>query len=253
LFFEIYSPRDSQEDEALIFYEYGNLIDISAGFTSVVFKGTGSLNTDKLIGDMVFSRVEIPVYETSPFENTSEKVLPLTYEDNKKVVAVCSMSGISISDTAVSTTPNTRKAYPKWTSFGTGNDTGYASIVGSGDHLKVARFYEPAQQEASENKVTIGFSLNMEAIGLNFSTTNSDPLYVMSGGLNATLVVRLYRIPYDNRINKYSTLPAVKFGNDISSAGSITYADYSASILSKTINFEGSFALNTLAEINAND
>jgi hypothetical protein len=253
LFFEIYSPRNSQEDEALLFYEYGNLIDISAGFTSVVFKGTGTLNTDKLIGDMVFSRVEIPVYETSPFENTSEKILPETYEENKKIVAVCSMSGVSIVDPAVSTTPNTRKAYPKWTSFGTGNDAGYASIVGSGDHLKVARFYEPAQQEASENKVTIGFSLNMEAIGLNFSTTNTDPFYTMDGSLDANLVLRLYRIPYNNKINKYSTLPAVKFGNDISTDATITYADYSASILSKTINFEGSFNLNTLAEINAND
>ena len=253
LFFEIYSPRNSQEDEALLFYEYGNLIDISAGFTSVVFKGTGTLNTDKLIGDMVFSRVEIPVYETSPFENTSEKVLPLTYEENKKIVAVCSMSGVSIGDTSVSTVPNTRKAYAKWTSFGTGNDTGYASIVGSGDHLKVARFYEPAQQESSENKVTISLSLNIAAIGLNFSTTNSDPLYVMIGGLNVNLVVRLYRIPYDNKINKYSTLPAVKFGNDISTDAAITYADYSASILSKTVNFEGNFSLNTLAEINAND
>lgn len=252
LFFEIYSPRQAQEDEALLFYEYGSLVDISAGLSTIVFKGTGTLNSDKLIGDMVFSKIEIPVYDTSPFENTTEKLLPITYEENKKIVAVCSMSGISISDTAVSTEPHVLKTYPKWTSFGTGNDSGYASIVGSGAHLKVARFYEFAQQEAFENKVTINFSLDITAVGLTFSTTETDPSYVMTGGLKSSLIVRLYRLEYDNKTNKYSS-SAVKFGNDIGSTGSITYADYSASVLTKTVNFEGNFALNTLPEINAND
>jgi hypothetical protein len=249
LFFEIYSPRQAQEDEALLFYEYGSLVDISAGLSTIVFKGTGTLNSDKLIGDMVFSKIEIPVYETSPFENTTDKLLPYTYEENKKIVAVSSMSGISLDDTSVSATTKTKNLYPIWTSFGTGNDAGYATLVNSGAQFKVARFYEPSMQEANDNKITIDASLNIQAIGLTFYNATSTEL---TGKLQVNFTIQVYRYIYNNATNKYSS-SATKFGKSITNGEAITYSDWSASVTSKTVNFSDSFELGQLDEINAND
>ena len=252
LFFEIYSPRQSQEEEALLFYEFGNLVDISSGFTSIQFLGTGTLGADKIIGDMVFSKIEIPAYDTSPFEITTEKILPLTYEENKKVVAVSSMSGISLSDTSVGFETKSRKLYPVWTSFGTGNDAGYATLVNSGAQFKVTRFYEPAEQEANENKITVAASLTMQAIGLTFYNASESEGIGLQGKMQASFYIQVYRFAYDNKTNKYP-LAATKFGKVIQSSEAITYADWVASITSKTVNFSDSFALSSLPEINAND
>jgi hypothetical protein len=252
LFFEIYSPKQTQEEEALLFYEYGSLVDISSGFTSIQFSGSGTLNENKIIGDMVFSKVEIPTYETSPFESITERILPLTYEENKKIVAVSSMSGTSLSDTSVSFDAKSKKLYPVWTSFGTGNDSGYATLVSSGAQFKVARFYDIGAQEQNESKITVSASLNMEAIGLTFYNPAEAEGATLSGRMQANFSIQVYRFAYDNKINKYPA-PAAKFGSAIEGSGAITYEDWSASITSKTINFSGSFPLTSLPEIQAND
>ena len=246
LFFEIYSPKQSQEDEALLFYEYGNLIDISAGFTGVTFSGTGTINTNKLIGDMVFSKIEIPVYETSPFETNSEKVQPYTYEENKKIVAQSSLSGTSITTSSATAATVVDPMYPKWTSFGAGNDTGYATLVDLGTNLQVTKFYEASQQEP-DNNIEVICNFNVATTGLSFSGSSSD-----TDEFKVETIVQLYRFVYDNKTNKYAS-KAIPYGQNLQGGCSITYDEWSTGTTSKTISDRLSFVLKSAGDIEAND
>lgn len=217
-YFEIYSPSTQQEDESLLFYEDGNLIPIDDSWTGGLFEPTGTLNSSKVIGDMVFTKFEMPVYSNAPFLYNVEKPVPSTdyIVEDRVTEALCSMvtSGEAISATLdstynpfLNTAANkrfTQKINPLWTSLGTNQDT--ASIVESGAGFKVSGFYETKEQDATVNKITLDYKFKITNT-LTYQTVD-DPT-TLSGGLDFSVSAQLFRVPYDNIKNVYGKVEAV--------------------------------------------
>jgi hypothetical protein len=121
-YFEIYTPKQIQEDESLVFYEYGNLMDMTSWTASSTISVTpgGALNTNKFIGDSVFQKLELPVYSASPFTKTTTKTSPAENTD-VQTQANCQINSpygsgfsiVSFTSTAPADVPYT----PYFTSF----------------------------------------------------------------------------------------------------------------------------------------
>ncbi len=212
-YFEIYSPSTQQEDESLLFYESGNLIPIDNTWTGTTFTGAGTLNSTKIIGDMVFSKLEIPVYKTAPFLYNVEKPHPSEdyITEDRVTEVICAMTSETISGTSLTSTPASTIFSPTWTSFGLNQDT--ASIIGSnltpassGSSFRVSGYYEAGYQDSTINKITIDYKFDIDT-SITFATGDVNPItgtvLPPSGGLRLNIYTQLWRVPYDAVRNVY--------------------------------------------------
>lgn len=271
LFFEIYTPKQIQEDESLVFYEYGNLVDISGwGSTTVplaanltkTFSGSGTLNSStspKLIGDTVFTTLEIPTYLNAPFLYNTEKPIPskdFVVEDQITEV-YCSMattaesieftltSDYNIDKNSVPRT-NEFRINPQWTSFGTNQDGAVilskeGVSAASGPAFKLTGFYEQQEQDAGVNKITLDYKLSLTR------TLTFDSVPSPGGGMNINISCQLYRIPYDNIKNLYGKVEP--FGKSTESlGGNVGTSGTSTLSASQTLTMP-----NDVKDINPND
>lgn len=208
LAFEIYTPKQQQEDESLVFYEYGNLVDISAkgAGSNVVFSGSGTLNsntTSKLLGDMVFSTIDMPTYVTSPFTTDVSKGSPVV-EDVVTIInsTHAFASGFQQSSTAGGSYVATPlKQVPVLTSIPTNGDG--ASIVDS-KAFKLTGYYIQGEQETGVNKMTIQYNLQATRTMVWTSATAYGQAYY-------TITAQVYKTPYNNTLGLYDK-KAERFG-----------------------------------------
>ncbi len=215
LYFEIYTPKQVPEDESLLFYEYGNLMEISSWTPSgtIAVSGAGTLNTNKLIGDMVFSKIDLPVYSTAPFIYTKYKSNPKEYNQDQSTVGNLTITTMQTNANGPTTTLTDVVQVPNFVSLGTNNDG--AEIITStgaagtpGPQIRFSGFYDAADQENDLNKLTVVYNIKATPT-LVFNQnplTNPSP----SGGMKWRLTSQIYRIPYNNVTNDYSA--AVAFG-----------------------------------------
>jgi len=196
LYFEIYTPKQEQEEDNLLFYEYGNLIDMdAAGWAAnatIGISGAGTVNNNKLIGDMVFSKVELPVYSKAPFLYNTQRTVPANITED--VVTV--VNGITTQTMTSSLTGDgTADAitYTPILSIPSGTNGDGASLTTTADSFKVSGFYDVGNQDPSVNKMTVQFNL----------TSMNTLSYVTQGDMHWKLVAQVYRTPYNNKDNKY--------------------------------------------------
>lgn len=206
LFFEIYTPKQAQEDESLLFYEYGNLIDISGGLTSITLTGSGTLNTNKLIGDMVFKKLEMPVYQTAPFKYNSVKTLPNVVVNDvvtviNSITSQTMQSSLSNPGTASTVTLEPTFVIPS----GTNGDS--ATLTTANDAFIVSGFYDVGLQSPSTSKLNIQF--NLKSTNTLVLATPVDPNFPSYGSMSYKLKGQIFKTPYDNKTNKYGETKAL--------------------------------------------
>lgn len=206
-YFEIYTPKQIQEDESLVFYEYGNLMDITSWTASTIISVNpgGTLNTNKFIGDSVFQKLELPVYSASPFTKTTTKTSPAEVTLGVQTQVNCQInspygSGFSIISTS-STAPADVLNVPYFTSFTTGVNQDGANILdssgayaSSGPEVALSGYYDVATQLAS-NFLTVEHKLLI---------TKNIP-FAISGSCEWAIYAKVMRVPYNNTTNAYGT------------------------------------------------
>jgi hypothetical protein len=211
LAFEIFTPKQQQEDESLVFYEYGNLIPIvttgGSPTTSIAVTAAGPLNGpasgSKLLGDMVFSTIDMPTYVTSPFTTDTSKGSPVV-EDVVTIVnsTHAFSSGFQQSSTAGGSYVATPvKQVPVLTSIPTNGDG--ASIVDS-KAFKLSGYYIQGEQETGVNKMTIQYNLQATRTMVWTSPTAYGQAYY-------TITAQVYKTPYNNTLGLYDK-KAERFG-----------------------------------------
>jgi len=276
LFFELYSPKQIQEDESLVFYEYGNLVDITGwGSTTTplasplvkTFQGNGTLNsatTSKLIGDTVFTTLDLPTYSNAPFLYNIEKPVPSKdYVVEDRVTEVyCSMAdtaeNVNFTATAdynanKNSVPKTieLKLNPKWTSFGTNQDGAVildkdGNAASSGPAFKLTGYYEQQEQDADINRIVIDYSFKLT------HTLTYDSVSSPSGGLSLSISAQLYRIPYDNVKNIYGKVE--KFVKSTESLGGVVGSGISGTPTTSSLTASQTLTMpNDVKDINPND
>lgn len=211
LYFEIYTPKQVPEDESLLFYEYGNLMEINSSWTAssnISISGAGTLGTNKLLGDMVFSKIDLPVYSTAPFIYTKYKSNPKEYLQD--VLTTVNTANFSMQSSASGPTNSLTDATNTLTfnSITANGDIDAAIITGtgapgtSGDQLRVSGFYDAGDQESGTNQISIDYKIK-----------KTWTLYYPEGSsiwMDWEFSSQVYRIPYNNATNEYGT--AVTFG-----------------------------------------
>jgi hypothetical protein len=250
LYFEIYTPKQVPEDESLLFYEYGSLMDISswAASTNKDMSGGGTLNTSKLLGDMVFSKIELPVYSSAPFIYNTSKSSPKVYAEDAVTVANTALTETMQSSVTGAGTPSDVLLIPIYTSFGTNTDEAvFIDALGgsssSGPELRVSGYYDAADQE-STNKLTINYLVKAT------QTFVLDPLNPSpSGSMTWALKSQVYRVPYDNATNVYGS--AVAYGTEYVVDTRTLTSNASSEVLNITQTQE--ILLSSYADIAAND
>lgn len=248
LYFEIYTPRQTTPDENLLFYEYGSLIDISgwASSTTKTISGGGSLNSTKLIGDMVFSKIEMPIYSTAPFLYNSQKTVPSTIVEDV-ITTFTAMSAETMQSSLTNVGNAADKKLSPLLTIGTNGDG--ASLNTTGDAFKVSGFYEVGNQDPSVNKITVAFNL----ISSNtFSLmTPVAPETVSLGDMSWRLLAQMYRTPYNNKDNKYE--PTEPFGKQFEVDSKTFSTAVSSSTIPISTNYEINLSTDIKKDINAND
>ena len=210
LYFEIYTPKQVPEDESLLFYEYGNLMDITswASSSNKDISGDGTLGTNKLLGDMVFSKIDLPVYSTAPFIYTKYKSNPKEYIQDAITTADIATFSMQSSSAGPSTTISDVVRIPSFTSF-VANADGAAIITSagiegsSGPELKILGYYDSADQEVGVNKLTLTYRIKK-----TWSVTNT---YGNTGGyITYSLRAQVYKMSYNTTTELYGA--GVAFG-----------------------------------------
>jgi hypothetical protein len=252
LYFEIYTPKQVPEDESLLFYEYGNLMDISSwtASTNKDISGAGTLNTNKLIGDMVFSKIDLPVYSTAPFIYNTTKSNPAIYADDAVTVA-----NIAFASTMQSSLTNPGTAtdvflIPTYTSFGANadeavfiNSSGVESATGP--EVRISGFYDAGDQEAG-NKLIINYYIKASWV-LRFDSLI--PPATPSGSMRWVLTSQIYRVPYNNTTNTYGS--AVVYGTEVGISDRTVTTATEGNSIDEIITQE--LLLSANANISAND
>jgi len=263
LFFEIYTPKQIQEEQDLVFYESGSLVDISSWTvgTGTTFSGDGLLNSTKFIGDMVFTKLSIPTYKTEPFKSNLEITDPQVVVLNRTTEVYCAMSSEIVNDYSynVQELEKTQKISPLFTTIGTGAtnqdgavilDANKVPVTGgaSGPTVRLANFYINSKQDPTSNYISVNYNLKVTySINYISRTDGNDP----SGNWAYYLKSQIMRVPYDNKKNvyldavkfgKYETFPGI-VGSYASTSGTIGLAGQHKLILPTDIN----------VDINAND
>ena len=249
LYFEIYSQKQNQESESYVFYEYGNIVDISSwnGTDTLDFRAqyafgyndNGLTIDTKIIGDMVFKNVEAGTYSTAPFITTSQKTYPI--ESNTARVTTTATGSLSsfiqnsVTSVTTSYTAPIEKRNPPFLAI-TANGDG-ASLVDSS--LQLSGFYESGSQIQNTDKITLTFSYNYNYY---FTATSASMRWKLKG--------QLYRIPFDNQLNK--RLEAQVFGNEFTIETRELYNTTAST--SGTSGYTQTIDLNTTGiDINASD
>jgi len=250
-YFEIFTPKQVQEDESLVFYEYGNLMDITSWAAGQVktIKAAGTLNTDKLIGDTVFQKLELPVYSASPFTKTTTKTSPAEVTLGVQTQVNCQINtaygtGFSIVSFS-STAPSDVLNVPYFTSFTTGVNQDGANIIdtsgaygSSGPEVALSGYYDVATQ-LSSNFLTVEHKLLI---------TKNIP-FAISGSCEWAIYAKVMRVPYNNTTNVYGT-PVVFIAEQLLYTETITATDTGT----VTVNFTQTKTLASYAtDITAND
>jgi hypothetical protein len=213
LYFEIYTPKQVPEDESLLFYEYGSLMDISSwsASTNKDVSGAGTLNTNKLLGDMVFSKIDLPVYSSAPFIYNTSKTSPAVYADDAATVANIALTETMQSSLSGAGTATDLFLIPVYTSFGTNADEAVfidssGGSSSTGPELRISGYYDAADQE-STNKLTINYYVKATQTFVLSSIPPSP-----SGSMTWALKSQIYRVPYNNTTNVYGS--AVAYGTE---------------------------------------
>jgi len=213
LYFEIYTPKQVPEDESLLFYEYGSLMDISSwtASTPVDVSGAGTLNTNKLLGDMVFSKIDLPVYSSAPFIYNTSKTSPAVYANDSVTVANIALSETMQSSLSGAGTATDVLLIPIYTTFGANADEAVfidssGGSSSTGPELRISGYYDAADQE-STNKLTINYYIKATQTFV-LSTIPPSP----SGSMTWALKSQIYRVPYNNTTNVYGS--AVAYGTE---------------------------------------
>jgi hypothetical protein len=217
LYFEIYTPKQTQEEESLVFYEYGNLIPMPTNFTSLTFSGASTFANNKLIGDMVFSTINLPTYKGSPFLYTSEKATPI--DDNTVADRITIVNGTTKVNTTMMQSSATQGNYiatdridgVMFTGFGASNQD-VATIPSGGGSVKITGYYESGRQTPAVNLLTFAWSFSISD-SMTLQPVIPPSTAEKYGTTNWRLLGQIYRIPYDNKNKK--KLPAEKFGSEI--------------------------------------
>jgi hypothetical protein len=224
--FEFYTPKQQQEDESLVFYEYGNLIPVTTSTTSITVGAENTLNgsatASKLLGDMVFSTIEMPTYTVSPFTVDVSKSSP-TVEDVSTVVN--STHAFSTLQLGVVGPVNTggyqsapKSETPILTSIPTNGDG--ASIIdalgaaaSTGTSFKMSGYYVIGQQESGVNKLSVTYNLQATEV-LSLLTLSTG----LAGNINYAITAQVYRNPFNNTTFLYDKTPE-KFGSEFNLLG----------------------------------
>jgi hypothetical protein len=252
LYFEIYTPKQVPEDESLLFYEYGNLMDISswAASTNKDISGAGTLNTNKLIGDMVFSKIDLPVYSTAPFIYNTTKSNPAIYADDAVTVANIAFASTMQSSLTNPGTATDEFLIPTYTSFGANadeavfiNSSGVESATGP--EVRISGFYDAGDQEAG-NKLIINYYIKASWV-LRFD--NLIPPATPSGSMRWVLTSQIYRVPYNNTTNTYGS--AVVYGTEVGISDRTVTTATEGNSIDEIITQE--LLLSANANISAND
>jgi len=233
LAFEIYTPKQQQEDESLVFYEYGNLVDISAkgAGSNVVFSADGTLNsntTSKLLGDMVFSTIDMPTYVTSPFTTDTSKGSPVVEDVITTVNSTHNFSDLTLSFVSVGSFDKTES--PIFTSISSSysdvilNSSNVASSTGTS--FKTTGYYIVGEQDAGVNKMTVAYNLQATRVLSQNSPAESE----VEGKFDYSVGMQVWKIPYNNTTNKYD-LGSEKFGESVNVAfGIINFPPSTATV-----------------------
>jgi hypothetical protein len=252
LYFEIYTPKQVPEDESLLFYEYGNLMDISswAASTNKDISGAGTLNTNKLIGDMVFSKIDLPVYSTAPFIYNTTKSNPAIYADDAVTVANIAFASTMQSSLTNPGTATDEFLIPTYTSFGANadeavfiNSSGVESATGP--EVRISGFYDAGDQEAG-NKLIINYYIKASWV-LRFDSLI--PPATPSGSMRWVLTSQIYRVPYNNTTNTYGS--AVVYGTEVGISDRTVTTATEGNSIDEIITQE--LLLSANANISAND
>jgi hypothetical protein len=227
LYFEIYSPKPETEEESLLFFEYGSLMPI-AGWAAgtIAVSGGGTLNTNKLIGDMVFSRISMPTYSTSPFIVSLVKDTAGTVLEDVVVANDCVMSSETLTAfySSSSNTKFNQKAElsPLFSSSFLTNDDTTGTVVDGNSAIRFSGSFEAGMQEVGINKITLMFDLQVTSAITLLSVSN--PI----ASVNYRVYAQVYKVPFDFQNNTY--LKAAKFGSEyecinkyVSSSGTLTH------------------------------
>ncbi len=250
LYFEIYTPKQVPEDESLLFYEYGSLMDISSwsASTNKDISGAGTLNTNKLLGDMVFSKIDLPVYSSAPFIYNTSKTSPAVYADDAATVANIALAETMQSSLSGAGTATDLFLIPIYTSFGTNADEAVfidssGGSSSTGPELRISGYYDAADQE-STNKLTINYYVKAtQTFQLNGSLPSP------SGSMTWALKSQIYRVPYNNTTNVYGS--AVAYGSEYVVDTRTLTSNASGDVLDITATQD--LLLSSYADISAND
>lgn len=250
LYFEIYTPKQVPEDESLLFYEYGNLMDITSwsASTNKDISGAGTLNTNKLIGDMVFSKIDLPIYSTAPFIYNVSKSSPAIYADDSVTVANTALTETMQSSLSGAGTATDVLLIPFYTTFGTNADEAVfidssGGSSSTGPELRISGFYDAADQE-STNKLTINYYIKATQ---TFQLNSMLPTPI--GSMTWSLKSQIYRVPYNNTTNVYGS--AVTYGTENVIDTRTLTSNASSVVLDITQTQD--LLLSSYADISAND
>jgi len=214
LYFEIYSPKQVSENETLVFYEYGNLIDMSAWSASSTktISATGTLNdgaASKFIGDTVFTKLEMPTYTTAPFLYNTQRTTPAVIGSgiDENVITVINANINSLANsTAGAGSPTDKTDIPTIVDIPSGTNGDSATIVDSSSAFKIAGFYDIGVQKAGVNRMTIVYNLTAtKSLSINPDPSGA-PAGSGSGSATWSLRAQVYRTPYNNTTNKYDAV-----------------------------------------------
>ena len=225
--FEFYTPKQQQEDESLVFYEYGNLIPVTTATTSIVVTADGPLNGpasgSKLLGDMVFSTIDMPSYTTSPFTVDVTKGSPVVEDVVTIVNSTHAFSTLQLGVVGPINAGGYQSApkseTPILTSIPTNGD-GAAIIdatgatASTGTSFKVSGYYVPAEQESGVNKLSVTYNLQATEV-LSLLTLSTG----FAGSINYAVTAQVYRNPFNNTTFLYDKTPE-KFGSEFNLLGS---------------------------------
>jgi hypothetical protein len=233
LYFEIYSPSVVKEDDSLLFYEYGSLMNISSwspGTISVT--GDGTLNTNKLIGDMIFDVIEMPSYTTAPFVFNTTKSSPAVILDG-------ALTKVKSTNFTTLTHAESGAYLPKediWNpvfngfvadGFGVDINADEAHIIDNtgsyspiGKYIGISGYYDAANQELAD-KISINYNISMDVAFTMLTPTST-------AGLDIVFKAEVYRFPYNNTTNTYGA-EAIYGTTFILNELHITDTDYSNS------------------------
>ena len=187
LYFEVYTPKQQSEDDNLLFYGVGDVIDISSSIPSTI--------TDYTIGDMVFSKFSFKPYSDQfLYKGLQRSNPPEITTGAESVVRSTKTSGdvANIVSTSAALTANTRKNEVLIVFDSIGNNDDELSIVGG--NAKIKGFYD------SQCVITYNPSYTIQVV----IQGNTD-----LASISCKAFARIERVPFNVETNAYDSPVAI--------------------------------------------